>query len=752
MGNPRGEEPPGKVHVFKKGTAGTWDISGTLSASDGTVGDQFGYTLDWGGSTLAVSAPGQDGKSGAVYVFEQNESGEWTETGRLVVEATRPEDGFGAQVAVAGQFVLVAASGHNRNMGVVYAFHQQDGAWTLHSELTGDDTQIGDAFGTALVSEGTRVVIGSPFKLDRQGGAYVFQYEGSSDTWTQEAKLDTQPEDELSAVGYSLAIADNTIYVASPGLGNVTGAVLAFKRDEAGWSPAGRLVLPTGATGTGFGYTMAATEYAVFVGAPVNRGGGAVYVFDVGEQTGSWDRLHQIRPELVGWSYGFSVGLAAHGSAFVAGASRADYEEGNATIFEYRPEAEYWEETGTLVGEIERISSRTGEQVDCEDGMAYAFGCKDVDLVSFISVADISSARGVKMNDLWGWTDPQTNKEYVLAGRNDGTSFIDISNPSFPVYVGDLPKTEGSMGSVWRDIKVYKDHAYVVADGAGSHGMQVFDLRRLRDVAADQMPVTFDATAHYEGIHSAHNIVINEDTGFAYAVGSNSGGETCGGGLHIINIQDPTEPAFAGCFADPETGRSGTGYIHDAQCVIYQGPDTEHQGQEICFSANETALAISDVTDKTNPRALSRASYPNVSYSHQGWLTEDQKYFYMNDETDEFNGLVDRTRTLLWDVQDLEDPLLVKEIFLDSQAIDHNLYIQGNFMYQANYLSGLRILDITDLENPTEIGFFDTVPYGADEPSFGGAWSSYPFFESGVIAVTSKAEGVFLVRKREVDL
>ena len=752
MGNPRGEEPPGKVYVFTKGEDGTWDQSGTLSASDGTVGDQFGYSLAWEGSTLAVSAPGQNNKSGVVYVFEKNGAGEWEETGRLSVDMSQPEDRFGHQIAVTGDFVVVAAARHSQNTGVVYSFHKKDGVWVFHSEITGDDSQAGDAFGTAVVSDGMHVVIGAPFKNEQRGAVYVFKYDPTSDNWTQESNLETGFNEKLRNVGYSLALSENTIYVASPGLGNEAGAVLIFNQGESGWDQAGRLRIPAAVAGTGFGYSLAATERAVFVGAPSNKGGGAVYVFDEGDQRGTWDRLHKIRPEVVGWSYGFSVGLAAHGSTFIAGASRADYEEGNATIFEYQSDAQRWEETGTLLGDIDRISTRTGDQIECEDGQAYEFECHDVNLVSFLSVADISTARGVKMSDLWGWTDPQTNKEYVLAGRNDGTSFIDISNPSYPVYVGDLPKTEGSIGSVWRDIKVYKDHAYIVADGAGSHGMQVFDLRRLRDIDSDQMPVTFDVTAHYSGIHSAHNIVINEDSGFAYAVGSNSGGESCGGGLHIININEPAVPVFEGCFADPETGRSGTGYIHDAQCVIYQGPDADYQGREICFSANETALAIADLTDKTNPRALSRASYPNVSYSHQGWLTEDHKYFYMNDETDEFNGLVDHTRTLLWDVQDLEDPLLIKEIFLDSEAIDHNLYIRGNFMYQANYLSGLRILDITDIENPSEIGFFDTVPYGADEPSFGGAWSSYPFFKSGIIAVTSKAEGVFLVKKKEIDL
>jgi choice-of-anchor B domain-containing protein len=125
----------------------------------------------------------------------------------------------------------------------------------------------------------------------------------------------------------------------------------------------------------------------------------------------------------------------------------------------------------------------------------------------------------------------------------------------------------------------------------------------------------------YRRVNSVHNIVINEESGFAYAVGASSGGETCGGGLHMIDIREPKNPQFAGCFSDPQTGRASTGYSHDAQCVMYRGPDERYSGREICLGANETALSIADVTDKANPQALSRASYPNVAYSHQGWLT-----------------------------------------------------------------------------------------------------------------------------------
>ena len=225
-------------------------------------------------------------------------------------------------------------------------------------------------------------------------------------------------------------------------------------------------------------------------------------------------------------------------------------------------------------------------------------------------------------------------------------------------------------------MKVYADHVFIVADMAADHGMQVFDLTRLREFSSEML--TFEMDAHYDRINSVHNIVINEETGFAYAVGSSGGGDSCGGGLHMVNIQEPKNPVFAGCFADPSTGRSGTGYSHDAQCVIYDGPDREHAGKEICFGSNETALSIADVTDKDNPIALAMGEYPNVAYTHQGWLTEDQAYFYMNDELDEVRGLTQGTRTLIWDVSDLDEPIMVKEHISENTASDHNLYIVGN--------------------------------------------------------------------------
>ena len=109
-------------------------------------------------------------------------------------------------------------------------------------------------------------------------------------------------------------------------------------------------------------------------------------------------------------------------------------------------------------------------------------------------------------------------------------------------------------------------------------------------------------------------------------------------------------------------------------------------------------------------------------------------------------GQVQSTRTLIWDVQELDDPILVREYFSENRSSDHNLYVLGSMMYQSNYLSGLRVFDISDPENPVPVGFFDTVPYGEDEPAMDGSWSNYPFFESGIVVVTSGHEGLFIVR------
>lgn len=370
----------------------------------------------------------------------------------------------------------------------------------------------------------------------------------------------------------------------------------------------------------------------------------------------------------------------------------------------------------------------------CVDGSAGGYPCSNVDLLAFLPLSQIGGGNG---NDIWGWTDPMTGKEYAIMGRTSGTSFVDISDPVDPVYLGTLPPPAGN--SSWRDIKVYANHAFMVSEAVGS-GLQVFDLTQLRNVAAP--PVTFSQTAWYGGFSTAHNLVINEDSGYAYAVGSN----ICSGGLHMINIQNPAAPTHAAGPSPNASCFSADGYTHDAQCVNYQGPDPDHQGKEICFNSNEDTLTVVDVTDKSAPVQLSRTGYTGAQYTHQGWLTEDQRYFLIDDELDESrNG--HNTRTYIVDVSDLDNPIVTGSYTAATPSIDHNQYIKGNYTYQANYRAGLRILDISDVANAnlSEAAYFDIYP-GSDSPNFNGAWSNYPYFGSGIVVVSGIEQGLFILK------
>lgn len=371
-------------------------------------------------------------------------------------------------------------------------------------------------------------------------------------------------------------------------------------------------------------------------------------------------------------------------------------------------------------------------QTPCEGGQAGAFPCDGYDLIARFSLGSMNASGG---NDSWGWTDPEDGKEYAIVGLNNGTAFIDISDPANSVYLGKLPAHGSS--SIWRDIKVYNNYAFVVSEASG-HGMQVFDLTRLRNVS--NPPETFTEDAHYGGFGSSHNIVINEETGYAYSVGDN----TFSGGAHFINIQDPLNPVAAG-------GHSVDDYSHDAQVVIYAGPDSDHTGKEIFFGSNENEVVIVDVTDKSNPQTISTISYASEGYTHQGWLTEDQRFFLMGDEADEFNNGFN-TRTIVMDFEDLDNPIVSFYYLGTTSAVDHNGYVVGDKFYLSNYSAGLRVMDISDIENGNmeEVGYFDTYTPN-NNASYNGSWNVYPFFESGHIVITGGA-GFTLVKESSLGV
>ena len=387
------------------------------------------------------------------------------------------------------------------------------------------------------------------------------------------------------------------------------------------------------------------------------------------------------------------------------------------------------------------------------NGVSYEYDCSGYELMGYVSLEEMDASSG---NDCWGWTDPQTGKEYALMGLDNGTGIIDISSPKEPQYLGKIPTA--TVNSSWRDIKVYKDHAFVVSEADG-HGLQIFDLTKLRGLESKQI---HNPDVLYSGYGQAHNIAINEDSGRAYTAGAR------GKGLHILNISDPKNPILELEF--PENG-----YTHDAQIINYKGPDSDHQGKEIFIGSNEDRVVFVDVSNKSEPLLLSTFFYDH-QYTHQSWLTLDHKYLLMGDELDELssNGeLVNKTRTIIVDLSDLDNPVSHFDYMADTDAIDHNGYVNGSNFYLASYTSGLRVIDIVNIsqKNIKEVGFFDThndhdhsgkpnpmQPRNSDPgghegkkgkniEAFNGAWSVYPFFKSENIIISDINSGLFIVRK-----
>lgn len=388
----------------------------------------------------------------------------------------------------------------------------------------------------------------------------------------------------------------------------------------------------------------------------------------------------------------------------------------------------------------QQIRASASTAFECEDGMAGPYPCENVDLLGSVPLPMMGGATG---NDIWGWTDPETGREYAIMGTSHAAGFVDVTNPQEPRVVGILPTAGIPDQVLWRSIRVDGHYAYVVSE-ITDHGMQVFDLHRLRD-ATGPLPEVFDADANYTEVSNTHTIWIDEPNDTAYLVGTN----TCGangenGGLHMVDISDPLNPAFAGCatvdtFAEQDPDEPNN-YVHETWCETYHGPDADYQGREICFGSNENAVVIYDTTDKANPVVISETTYPNASYTHQGVPTGDHKWFMFNDELDEQQAGIPTT-TYIMEIDDLDDPPVPVAYEHPSATIDHNMFIhQGNRLFQSNYSQGLRILEFSDESLSAgqldEVAYFDVIP-AVDVAEFAGTWSNYRFPGSGNVVVST---------------
>jgi choice-of-anchor B domain-containing protein len=395
------------------------------------------------------------------------------------------------------------------------------------------------------------------------------------------------------------------------------------------------------------------------------------------------------------------------------------------------------------------------------------------------------------LSDIWGWTSPgkkrgQGGHEYAIVGHSFGIGIVRVTDPANPVYLGTLPTINtGTQRNWWWDIKTYGNYVYFVSEVSGT-GVGIFDMSVLDAMNSAPESGLLEVNERYlgNGLVAAHNISINEDTGFAYLTGTTKNTDIdtsfVANGMVILDLKaDPLNPVEVGQILGRDT--------HDAQIVSYAGPDTDYarkgkSKKEIAFVFNGTdhTVGIYDVTEKQvinvvddDSITISETTYTGASFTHQGWVTEDQHFLVMGDEEDELFGisdpqneaLPDTARTYVWNIQDLDDPGVVSTFDSPAASIDHNLFIKNGengreIVYQANYTAGIRVTELTregtagsrQVANLEEVAHMDTeprIPNKSMNFNFNiwvGTWGVYPFLDSGTIMASDGLNGLVLMK------
>lgn len=316
---------------------------------------------------------------------------------------------------------------------------------------------------------------------------------------------------------------------------------------------------------------------------------------------------------------------------------------------------------------------------------------------------------GETVANIYGFA--KEGKEYALVGGSLKTHIVDVTNPTTPTLVASIP----FVNSLWKEIRVYKNIAYVTTEGAGG-GLQIIDLSPLPANTTLPNYRYFGDGVINNQLQTIHSLQIDTTKGFIYLYGSNIGQ----GGAIVCSLSDPYNPKYA--------GRYDMNYIHDG----YADNDTLY-GSHI----NDGYFSVIDMTNKTNPVVLASQPTP-TTFTHNTWITKDRKHILTTDETP-------NSYLTMYDISDLGD---IKELDRlqctpGSGSAVHNTYVKGDYAITAWYRDGVNIVDCTRPENIVQTGWYDT--YAESGAGFDGAWGVYPYFPSGNLIVSNIDPGKIFV-------
>ncbi|MFL3057896.1 MAG: choice-of-anchor B family protein, partial [Candidatus Neomarinimicrobiota bacterium] len=503
-----------------------------LTSPNPMPGDDFGFSIALSSKYMIIGAPGYNNGHGIAFLYKKNNE-KWELSNTFENPIPNNSSGtphkFGYNVGITDSYLSISSPFYNDGLVHIYNLDNLDNSKSFNKPFHSIDVRkLGDVegcyaigpnkfgFGISTSFNNNKLLIGSLKEF-----VYMIEYkDGIPFGIDIPNPISINSDDNKIKFGESVYVGDKNLYISALEDDNGKGKVFVYPYlqssktddDQNPWVNPYEIQPTLIEENSHFGYKIFEHNNKVSI-STFNEGRIFNYIINESERLEFVDDLKNTSDEY------FGRNIILNKNLLISGAYYSD----KLYAFDLR---------ASNKGSISTFSTAIGvtsikNKIECNNGLAGSYPCKDMDLMSYTDKTEIGGSNSTSLNDIWGWTDSQTGKEYALVGMSNGTSFVDISNPENPVYIGRLPTQTNN--SSWRDLKVYQDHVFIVSEASG-HGMQVFDLTELRNFNGN--PSTFSNTAYYSGFGNAHNIFINEDTGFAYAVGTG----TCGpGGLHIID-------------------------------------------------------------------------------------------------------------------------------------------------------------------------------------------------------------------------
>ncbi|MEL6844016.1 MAG: hypothetical protein AAFP02_12470, partial [Bacteroidota bacterium] len=276
----------GAAYIFEQAPNRLWQQSQKIVPSERGQSFYFGHAIATNGGCLAVSANWNTvinltgdsiERAGAVYFFEKDTSGLWTETQSVRLPNPMRQDEFGDAIAMSETQLFVGAPhrirlGTNADTlaqeGAVYVYEKDStGTWIEKQQLRPLTLTQGDGFGQAISHDGQTLMIGAPESAE----VHVFQQD-SAGFWQEVQILQVidSATPQAESFGSSMEVNGGYALIGAPQIDRY-GACWMFKKVGGNWQQWYKITpnyQPVPTSGEGFGHSVSFNGWHLLIGIP----------------------------------------------------------------------------------------------------------------------------------------------------------------------------------------------------------------------------------------------------------------------------------------------------------------------------------------------------------------------------------------------------------------------------------------------------------------------------------------------------